>query len=525
MPSYTYTVEAGSERTGHYLASLMRLHGLVYDWKIQTCAQLDVNDIRLIVQSHGHSHSSSSAELLFTDSPVLLNSYGIYVGTHSGSAATHIELLDSELGHFVALPIWWPAPLSVATFSDEWNICAQLIDAAGNTLPILIQHSQERLVFCGALMTLLDVVTLGPHVAPGTFEDWAEALGIAVSQSVALECPLEQLLRFIRDTFTQLIPEAFPAVVDYFPPNCSAPLLLTGDTDDATERQLADFLGAIERARANASLLVRSFARYPSELIRGAAERGHGIGLHPYSEDASQECFQRDFQDLKRDRNALVCGRIGGVRNHRFQWIARSESVRLEREAEVAFDLNCVAASGRTWLGNSSGLAFPIPFVPLDEERFTFVPLHLPTSIEDDVYLYNYDYCYRPYVHGDSLAEDLLTSFLDEWLLHRGWPLVANLHPEHVYAPRNYVMRALLDWASTAGIWMPTLESFCDWIEARLAFRIDVVGQYSIRVTASRPIAVQASHGLRMLGIPLHVVESESGKAPSPVETGRPYPQ
>jgi hypothetical protein len=123
-------------------------------------------------------------------------------------------------------------------------------------------------------------------------------------------------------------------------------------------------------------------------------------------------------------------------------------------------------------------------------------PLHLPTVLEDDVFLYDYDYCYRPHGGGDSFAADLIVRFLDDWLLQQQWPAVVNLHPEHVDPTHNAVMNAVLSWASAAGVWMPTLDTFIAWIEARSRCHIDVIDRATVRVSAPQPLVLRASRGL-----------------------------
>lgn len=504
VTAYSYTVEAFTTDAAAYVATLLQLHGLAYEWQLHARREFRPGDTRVCVRDR---HAVPIAELIFSDNPALLRTLGIASAARERTDITHVAFLDSDSKHFRAVATHWPSPVTAVISSDESTVLAQLITGSGEGVPLFIQRSASQLVFAGSIAAVLDKATLGPDRPAGSFEDWAEAFE-NTPQSMALACPLEHLLRFILDTLTELSASAFPAVLDYFPPGRTAPLLVTGDTDDATNEQIDEFLSAVERAGGRASLLVRSFASYSSATIRDAVARGHGIGLHPFSDDGSVERFQADFAELLAQRDAFGLGRIGGVRNHRFQWIARAETVALEHDAGVGFDLNCVAASGCSWLGSASGLAFPIPFWPMAGREFSHLPLHLPTSIEDDVYLYDHDYCYKRQTNGDSFADDLLIRFLDDWVLRRRWPVVANLHPEHVTTPHNRVMDAVLEWASTAHVWMPTLESFLDWIEARLACRIHVIDEYTVQVMASRPMAIRASSGLAKCRGALRVVDS-----------------
>lgn len=510
---YSYTVEAFTTDAAAYVAALLQSHGLAYEWQLHARGDFRAGDTRVCVRER---QAAPIAELILSDNPALLSALGIASAPRERNDITHVAFRDGDSKHFRAVATHWPSSVTAAISANESTVLAQLIASSGESVPLFIQRSASQLVFAASIAAVLDKATLGPDRPAGSFEDWAEAFE-NTSQPMALACPLEHLLRFILDAFTELSASAFPAVLDYFPPGRTAPLLVTGDTDDATNEQIDEFLRVVEKAGGRASLLVRSFARYPSATIRNAVARGHGIGLHPFSEDGSVEQFRADFAHLKAQRDAFGFGRIGGVRNHRFQWVGRAESVTLERDAGVGFDLNCVAASGCSWLGSASGLAFPIPFWPLAGRKFSHLPLHLPTIIEDDVYLYDHDYCYKRHTHGDSFAEDLMIRFLDDWVRRRRWPVVANLHPEHVAAPHSGVMDAVLEWASGVQVWMPTLESFVDWIETRLACRIHVVDEYTVRVIASGPTVIRASSGLAKCGGALRVVDSAQ-TAPVSVE-------
>ncbi|MCJ7812316.1 hypothetical protein MUP95_03220, partial [bacterium] len=154
---------------------------------------------------------------------------------------------------------------------------------------------------------------------------------------------------------------------------------------------------------------------------------------------------------------------ISGVRNHKFQWMGRDTTIRLEQDEKVFFDLNCVASSEATWIGTGSGIGFPIPFPP-DNNKFFIYPLQIPTLFEDDVFLFDHDYCYKPFQNGDSLTVAFVLNYLQEWISNKQLPAVLNLHPEHVTPFTRVLLDKIIEWISISNLWTPTLHEFANWI-------------------------------------------------------------
>jgi len=228
-----------------------------------------------------------------------------------------------------------------------------------------------------------------------------------------------------------------------------------------------------------------------ADLIVDAQRRGHCFGLHPYSASANPDEYIRNYASLSRDFATLVGGTISGVRNHRFQRIGRTLHVEMEKESRVIFDLNCVAASGHTWLGTGSGVGFPIAYPPGDG-YFLAQPLHLPTILEDDVLLFDHDYCYRSFDTGDNATITQAVDYLRMWILDKRKPAVLNLHPEHVTPATRMLLDAILAWITSNNIWAPSLAEFGKWLKLRSDTRIDVISDgLVINVDASMPVTVE----------------------------------
>jgi len=134
----------------------------------------------------------------------------------------------------------------------------------------------------------------------------------------------------------------------------------------------------------------------------------------------------------------------------------------LKENLDIIFDMNSVLANGNTWIGTGNGTGIPIPFPPINQ-IYSLRPLSLTTVIEDDVFLFNYDYCYKPYIDDIFSSEKLILSFLDDWVLRRKKTAQVNLHPQN----EKDILRLIIDWVVSNGVWNPSLPEYYTWIEER----------------------------------------------------------
>jgi hypothetical protein len=231
---------------------------------------------------------------------------------------------------------------------------------------------------------------------------------------------------------------------------------------------------------------------YGAAFLRSAVERGHSIGLHPYSVDGSEEGFDVNFRSLARKHADFIGGPISAVRNHRFQRTTRLQTALLEREWNIGFDFNCVAVFDRCWLGSASSVALPTPLLP-QLPAFPRLPLHLPTVVEDDVFLFSHDYCYRAYADGDSGPSDTVARFLDKWILQLSYPAVVNYHPEHVVPDLRHLFDSLCEWVRSRSVWAPSIDEYSRWLKARAQARIDVQSTGTVSINAPVEIVVRSA--------------------------------
>jgi len=103
--------------------------------------------------------------------------------------------------------------------------------------------------------------------------------------------------------------------------------------------------------------------------------------------------------------------------------------------------MNSVLANGNTWIGTGNGTGIPIPFPPINQ-IYSLRPLSLTTVIEDDVFLFNHDYCYKPY----------------------------NMHPQN----KKDILRLIIEWITRNEVWNPSLLEYYTWIEERSGILINV---------------------------------------------------
>ena len=471
---FKYSVDADSIESAQYVCHLLRSHGLLYEWDCGIWP-FDAQGVRVSIRSDVSGDSTKAALILTRDSS-LLNECGF------PPAKTWKE--DGPWSYLVRTSTSNAIPSDAIPFRTAW---ATGFDAPADSSEILMMAGAAMPLRCiGAVSnrdgTLLNVIgidligyleerLLADHSV--SCADWAEAYGQNLSQSLARFPHVDRLICLIRDCVCRLIDAAFPVVVGYYPVGQSAPMLITGDTDDATQDQLELYCSAIWSVKAQPCVIVMDFERFDIDSLIHLARSGVCFGVHPYAESGTEDEFRRRVNDLCRTYRGLFGIPPSAIRNHRFQWIGRQTNVELEVDHDVTFDLNCVAVNDQTWLGSASGVAFPIAYPPRSR-GFRREPLHLPTCVEDDVFLFTLDYCYKPYLDGDQSPSSTIATFLDDCVLKQGNPAVLNLHPEHVESRTRYLLDAVLAWAANTDVWTPSLRMFGDWLEERERSRLSI---------------------------------------------------
>jgi hypothetical protein len=499
---YRYEVATSNLLTSEYIAAILRLYGLCYDWHPASIPELGGHTVELSVREASSSHNVVTQStvrfrvLITTDERMLLKANITPVSTDAASFHYACLQRDGLPADTIPLPSKFMAPFNPALPFD-WITVAQCYTnhLLGPLAVVSVGEASGSAVIGVDLLGMLDQCLLGPRDSGGLVVDTAELYGhIAPVQSLANSFFLHKLLVFIQRLLIGYFVPAFPVLIEPYPPGKQAPIIITGDSDDATPRDLDEYFRCFEQRGLRCSVMLRDIFAYPVNQLHDAVARGHCFGIHPYSVDATGDELRKDYSGLI-DGFCEVFGRPPEfVRHHRFQWLGRATTLEIQRAQRVTFDLNCVAASGATWLGSGSGAALPIPYPPIGEDWLR-EPLHLPTCIEDDVLLYDLDYCYRPFVTGDCSAVDAAIATIERYARHRA-PAVLNLHPEHMRPPYSSFVTDLADYLQHRPGWYPTLEGYHQWLSLFSAVQIRVGIEQRIEVEAACPVTVSDYHTL-----------------------------
>jgi hypothetical protein len=245
-------------------------------------------------------------------------------------------------------------------------------------------------------------------------------------------------------------------------------LLITGDTDAASESDIVSYITAVEDSGGAATLLVWSESQL-TERIVGLLGEKHSIGIHPYALDGSFDSYADRCIALSRHVQELSGRPPSACRNHKFQWHEPNEARQVLADLGVRADLNLVAADGKCWLGIPTGVAQANAVLSISSGVHFW---EIPTVIEDEVFLYDLDYCFHR--SGDLRAMypfAVITDFLDYWVLQAGRPACVNLHPEHVSGDYGKVLAAVLGWARANGVRMPSMTTYIAELEGRITPR------------------------------------------------------
>jgi hypothetical protein len=500
MDIFKYQIFAQTHTIGEYVLHLLQVYGLNYPWKILSLESFSSSTIILRTSPNLADEllqNLPTVDCILTTDFKLLTEYGLYPiqktekkdlwGYISRSFNDSTEASSYEEATLVPLENINP----IASSSQKWMVDTYVIDSTmslqGFSFKGQLSSHRQKIVFAVDLMKLLDDSISGSVKVPmGDVESWADIFGYNHHQGIANQCYVDKMLNLIFNTMSEVNPEALPLRTGFYPIGKTAPLIITGDSDDATPSQILDYLKTIESCNAKANILLKQFESYDPALLTQVRNRGHDFGIHPFSSSGNLEGYEQNFENLAEIYRSLFSAPIPCVRNHYFQYIDQQNLLRLERKAHVLFDLNCVAASGHTWIGSGSGIGFPLPYPPQNEENdVKFHPLQLPTIIEDDVFLFVLDYCYQFPKTGVELPIQLCLMFLSEWVIKNRLPATINLHPEHVTPSTRKLLDEIVLWIQDNKVWTPSLTEFAKWIEMRNQTIIHVtgLGEDGIQVT------------------------------------------
>lgn len=482
MNSFEYNIEANSEAAGKYIKHLLEMHGMPYPWQIKPQTTKGYDIIRIAISKNVKGLRGNQdrnryvliSELYITINEIMLKEFGLKPKKENN--ITWGYLIPANINSSTIPSNSFLIPIrhvrGMGSDARKWMTKYYF---SGKTFR-LNMFSGKRLingvwqgVMSVDLLGFLSSSMLGPLGEVRDlklYEDWAEVYGNNTSQSICNITYVDQIIKVIKDMLITLSPEAFPIEIGCFPPGKTAPIIITGDSDDATTKQINKYLSVLEKHGIHATIIMKDYKSYRKSFLKNILSRNHSFGIHPYSKTGTVDEYISNFKHLSYCHKKIFDIGIAGVRNHRFQWLGQTTAIELGKDAKVFFDLNCVAASGHTWLGTGSGVGIPIAFPP-QKNVFHSYPMQLPTIFEDDVFLFEHDYCYKPFKDGDKLALSTVIDFLNEWIVIKNLPAVVNLHPEHVNTDVGVFLNKIAQWASVSKIWSPTLFEYYNWIRKK----------------------------------------------------------
>ncbi len=484
MYNYKYIVESRIYADANYLIQLLKAHGLLYCWVPKANTTLDEGVLRILIYKSISNNQQTKDfkqivqhEIIISINEKCYEKLGLIVSANMqrNYSIGYLVPIQSDIQNQV---ISIPVPLGMISgcicTGDEWKVLCNIIDE--NAIKVFCGtraiKSKTQTFFCFNLIKYFENNMLGPITDDNVkYTEWSEVYGNP--QSLAINAYSDRLIQLLIKYMVSVASDVFPLMVDYYPPSKSAPIIITGDSDDATDSQLLEYVNTIQHKNAVASLIMRQHVTYNSDKLTNYKSDGHNFGIHPYSDMHTYEEYAGNFYDLYEKHTSHINSPVYAVRNHRFQWVGRTSTIEIERKLDVIFDLNCVAVNDSCWMGTGSGVGFPIPFPP-QNDIFSFFPLQLPTIIEDDVFLFNHDYCFKDYVSGDRTAVLSSIDFIYDWVISKRMPATLNLHPEHVTNNSRMLLDEVLNIIEKHDIWTPSLEEFSNWLQGRNNIEFDI---------------------------------------------------
>ena len=491
-----YFICAGTLLHAQYIKKLLYVYGYNYGWELVVDKNINQKTVKIQIIDNVFEYQTASAdqakmfEVTITTDERELESKGIKANKlfgQTGYCIKNIKHLQSA------------NPLPVITFvgldaNDNWEARLLLFlsgsDHRIQKFAITTKRNGNCYLVIG--MDIVHFIEILLSSDKGYDDDnWGDAFGHNQEQSLADIPTFDILLNDIFQLMQTIAPGFLPITIGFFPPGKTAPLIITGDTDYATSDELKKYAYTLNDKNLKASLMFMGFDKYACEILGDIQKEGNSIGIHPYSPHRLAKEYEDSFNSLVAEgENNLK--RIIGVRNHFFQRIDDVLTFKLAAKHNIHYDFNCVASSENSWIGTGSGIGLPIP-IPYFFDVMCPV-FHFPTIIEDDVFIYDYDYCYKSFITGVFFSDDVCIDYLHQWLFNYMLPCAINLHPEHIRSEHRFVLDRILNWASVHKIWAPSLDEYDDWQNTRESANIKVQDGV-INVNIQKPIIVKRKNG------------------------------
>ncbi len=491
-----YLIYANTIAYAEYLRELLYAYGYNYKWELVADSNIDHTTLKIhIFNEHYKSRvilgdQLGEIKVIFTTDPGELGGKGIK--THVLSGKTGYCIRNHEMVRLAT-----PLRLSNLVGLDvegDWTTHLSLFLPDSNKYRMqkfAITSKKEKTLYLIVGIDLYHFVESNfSSKGKQDYDNWGDAFGDNSNQGLADIPTFDALMNELLNLLQRLACNFLPISIGFYPPGKTAPLIITGDTDSATNDELESYIETFNSRFLKISLMVMGFDEYSNELFRSLKVRGNSIGIHPYSQNRDEKEYVDSFSSLIAN-GSKHSSRVIGVRNHRFQRINDTLTTVLAATHSLPYDFNGVASSNSTWIGTGSGIGLPIP---IPSSALAPHVLHFPTIIEDDVFIYDHDYCYQSLVTGVFYSDDVCIDYLHRWLIEYKLPCAINLHPEHIRNEYRFLIDRILAWANQYQIWAPSLDEYHDWQIIRRSSCIDVLDK-QIYVDIQKPATLKSIKG------------------------------
>jgi len=462
---YKYEVISSCFELSCYFIDLLKIHGLCYEW-IPSFRKFSGNTIIIKVSD---DENKDICELIFSTELDITN-YWQEIEIQPEIQLDWYKLFYNNR-EFLEFPTWNNCICSIR-IKENNNDIKPICSISNNQYKYCIgvyHESRNKILLSIDIFKYLEYSLLGLNSFNNS-EDWCEINGYFKTHKNATNTFIDDLLVLVRTIIMAYFKNAIPVYIDYHPMNKTAPLIITGDSDESTFDEIAIYFEHLKKYQHKSCLLIKEIRVFDELLSSKGEYQTHSFGIHPFSQNKNLQEYSQNILILYnryRDSFGFECS--CAVRNHFFQNIDARKQLIIEREMGIQFDMNSVLANNNSWIGTGSGVGIPIPYPPIDG-KYNIYPLHFTTVIEDDVFLFKYEYCYKPFLNDSYSTKSLIIKFLNQWMIKMNKPAQINLHPQNP----NDLMNLIVQWSIRNHIWNPNINEYHQWLLERNSTTIRV---------------------------------------------------
>lgn len=468
---FKYEIISCCFEVSYYMIDLLKIHGLYYNW-----APISRNDMGNTIHIKISDYHNKEIFGLIFSTRSIDSWYEINI-------ASEIQLdwykLFFNKKDFLEFPTWNSCvyPINVNEIDIDIEQLCYIKNNQNHHCIGILSNSRKQVLLSIDIVKYLEYSLLGIE-SLNKSEDWCEINGFFKTHKNETNAFVDDIMVLIRTILMKYCPNAMPVYIDYYPKGKTAPFIITGDSDESTFDDITGYFEYLDKFNCKSCLLVKDTEILNKHKLFKLNYKRQSFGIHPFSQNRNIREYLHNIQKLhKYLKNNFDSNYSYAVRNHLFQNINARKQLVIERGINIQFDMNSVLANNNSWIGTGSGVGIPIPYPPINN-GYNINPLHFTTVIEDDVLLFDYQYCYKPFINDQYSTNNLILNFLNEWLLKKNKPAQANLHPQN----SNEILCLIIDWITQNHIWNPNLNEYHQWLLERATTTIHVFSDYKYEV-------------------------------------------